>query len=136
MTNLPVSDPLSPCDSFARRHLGSTDAEIAQMLATLGEPSLDALIAKTVPSGIRLAGPMNLPAAAGENAALAELRALAAKNRIFRSFIGEGYYDCFTPGVIQRNILESPAWYTASDSGRVKFNSIARRWATSATRSL
>ncbi len=113
MTNLPVSDPLSPCDSFARRHLGSTDAEIAQMLATLGEPSLDALIAKTVPSGIRLAGPMNLPAAAGENAALAELRALAAKNRIFRSFIGEGYYDCFTPGVIQRNILENPGWYTA-----------------------
>ena len=83
------------------------------MLKTLGEPSLDALIGKTVPEGIRLSGPMNLPAAAGESAALEELRTLSMKNRVFRSFIGEGYYDTHTPGVIQRNILENPGWYTA-----------------------
>ena len=83
------------------------------MLKTLGEPSLDALIGKTVPEGIRLSGPMNLPPAAGESAALEELRTLSMKNRVFRSFIGEGYYDTHTPGVIQRNILENPGWYTA-----------------------
>ena len=83
------------------------------MLLALGEPSLDSLIAKTVPENIRLNAPMDLPEAAGESAALAELRDIADKNRIFRSFIGEGYYDCITPPVIQRNILENPGWYTA-----------------------
>ncbi len=83
------------------------------MLKTLGEPSLDALIGKTVPAGIRLSAPMDLPPAAGESAALEELRTLSMKNRVFRSFIGEGYYDTHTPGVIQRNILENPGWYTA-----------------------
>ena len=83
------------------------------MLETLGEPSLDALIDKTVPAGIRLSGAMDLPPAAGESAALEELRGISMKNRVFRSFIGEGYYDTHTPGVIQRNILENPGWYTA-----------------------
>ncbi len=83
------------------------------MLLALGEPSMEALIAKTVPESIRLRKPMNLPEAAGENAALMELRELAEKNRVFKSFIGEGYYDCITPPVIQRNILENPGWYTA-----------------------
>ncbi len=113
MTNLHASDVLKPCDTFARRHLGSSEAEIAQMLLALGEPSLDSLIEKTVPAGIRLSRPMSLPAAASESTALAELRAIALKNRVFRSFIGEGYFDCITPGVIQRNILENPGWYTA-----------------------
>ena len=83
------------------------------MLETLGEPSLAALIDKTVPAGIRLSGAMDLPPAAGESAALEELRGISMKNRVFRSFIGEGYYDTHTPGVIQRNILENPGWYTA-----------------------
>ena len=113
MTNFHASDTLTPCDSFARRHLGSSDAEIAQMLFTLGEPSIDSLIEKTVPLGIRIPGAMDLPAAVGESAALAELKTISLKNRIFRTFIGEGYYDCITPPVIQRNILENPGWYTA-----------------------
>jgi glycine dehydrogenase len=113
MSILSASNPLAPCDSFARRHLGPNDAEIEAMLKTLGEVSLDALIEKTVPAGIRLSAPMNLPAAAGESAALAELHGIAAKNKVTRNFIGEGYYDTITPPVIQRNILENPGWYTA-----------------------
>ena len=65
------------------------------------------------PPQIRLPRPLNLPAAAGESAALAELRAIAAQNQVFRSFIGMGYYDTLTPAVIQRNVLENPGWYTA-----------------------
>jgi len=82
------------------------------MLASLGFESLDALVDAAVPAGIRR-GPMNLPAAAGESAALAELRAIAGQNEVFRSFIGLGYHDTIVPGVIQRNILENPGWYTA-----------------------
>ncbi len=83
------------------------------MLQKLGIPSLDALVEKTVPAGIRLTKPLNLPSAAGESGALAELRTIAEKNRIFKSYIGQGYHDCITPPVIQRNILENPGWYTA-----------------------
>jgi len=82
------------------------------MLAALGHPSLDSLVDAAVPAHIRR-GPLNLPAAAGEADALAELRAIAFDNRIFRSFIGMGYSDTLVPGVIQRTILENPAWYTA-----------------------
>ncbi len=102
----------SPNDSFARRHLGDNSADTAAMLADLGYPSVDALVDAAVPPQIRT-GPLRLPAAAGESAALAELRAIAADNRIFRSFIGMGYSDTLVPGVIQRTILENPAWYTA-----------------------
>jgi glycine dehydrogenase len=83
------------------------------MLQTVGHPSIGALTDAAVPAQIRLPGPLNLPAAAGESAALAELRELAAQNQVFRSFIGMGYYDTAVPGVIQRNILENPGWYTA-----------------------
>jgi len=82
------------------------------MLATCGYGSLDALIDNAVPRIIRSAQPLNLPAARSEFGALTELRALASQNRVFRSFIGLGYHDCITPGVIQRNILENPGWYT------------------------
>jgi glycine dehydrogenase len=109
----PSSDPLAPTDTFARRHLGSDEAGIAAMLGPLGQPTLDALIDAAVPAAIRHREPLNLPAAAGESAALAELRAIAAQNRVGRSFIGMGYYDTFTPAVIQRTILENPGWYTA-----------------------
>ena len=82
------------------------------MLGLLGYPSLDALIDVAVPSAIRR-GPLDLPPALGESAALAELRSIAEENQIFRSFIGQGYYPTLTPGVIQRTILENPGWYTA-----------------------
>jgi glycine dehydrogenase len=104
---------LAPTDTFARRHLGDNAADTAAMLATLGQPSLDALTAAAVPPQIRLDRALNVPPALGESAALAELRAMAGENKVFRSAIGLGYYDTHTPPVIQRNILENPAWYTA-----------------------
>ncbi len=106
-------DLLAPLDTFERRHTGSPDADIAAMLQTVGYESVDALTDAAVPANIRLKRPLKLPAAAGESAALAELRAIAAKNKVFRSHIGMGYYATVTPGVIQRNILENPGWYTA-----------------------
>jgi glycine dehydrogenase len=106
-------DLLAPLDTFERRHNGSPDADVALMLQTVGHASLDALADAAVPANIRLKRSLRLPAAASETTALAELRAIAAKNKIFRSHIGMGYYDTATPGVIQRNILENPAWYTA-----------------------
>ena len=83
------------------------------MLATLGLGSLDALIDAAVPAKIRLAEPMKLPAGRGENESLAELRGIARKNHLCKNYLGQGYSDCITPPVIQRNILENPGWYTA-----------------------
>ncbi|TAJ22249.1 MAG: glycine dehydrogenase (aminomethyl-transferring) [Nitrospirae bacterium] len=104
---------LAPSDPFVHRHLGPTDADIREMLATLGLPSLDALAEATVPEDIRLRKPLALGAPLGEHEALAALRALHDRNQVFRSFIGMGYHDCLTPPVIQRNVLENPGWYTA-----------------------
>jgi glycine dehydrogenase len=106
-------DLLAPLDTFERRHTGSPAADVADMLRTVGFESVDALADAAVPAKIRLKRPLRLPAALGEREALAELRGIAAKNKVFRSFIGMGYYDTATPGVIQRNILENPGWYTA-----------------------
>ncbi|HET7058742.1 MAG TPA: aminomethyl-transferring glycine dehydrogenase [Nitrospiraceae bacterium] len=103
---------LSPSDTFVHRHIGPTDADIQEMLATLGFQSLDALIDATVPIDIRLVKPLALGPHRGEHDVLAELRALHDRNKMFRSFLGMGYYDCPTPPVIQRNILENPGWYT------------------------
>jgi glycine dehydrogenase len=100
-------------DSFARRHIGPNDDEVAAMLRELGFEQLDALIDATVPKNIRLDRPLDLPDAKSETEALAELRAIAKKNTVAKSFIGAGYNDCITPPVIQRNILENPGWYTA-----------------------
>ena len=99
--------------NFSPRHIGPTHDEIQQMLAVLGISSLDALIDKTVPQAIRSQQPLNLPKPLSENAALAQLKQIASKNQVFRSFIGMGYHDCITPSVILRNILENPGWYTA-----------------------
>src|SRR5687767_5946199 len=104
---------LAPAESFVPRHIGPTDADMAEMLATLGFASLDELINATIPSKIRYRGSLDLPPGRSEAQVLADFRALAAKNRVFRSFIGMGYSDCITPPVIQRNVLENPAWYTA-----------------------
>ncbi|RUR83349.1 aminomethyl-transferring glycine dehydrogenase [Chlorogloeopsis fritschii PCC 9212] len=98
---------------FQQRHIGPNGDEIQQMLAEMGFSSLDTLIEQTVPQSIRLSRRLNLPAALSEYAALAKLKEIALKNRIFRSFIGMGYYDSITPPVIGRNILENPGWYTA-----------------------
>ena len=103
---------LTPSDLFVHRHIGPTDADIQEMLATLGLQSLDALIDATVPEDIRLRAPLSLDPNMGEHDALAKLRKLHDRNQVFRSFIGMGYYDCITPPVIQRNILENPGWYT------------------------
>jgi glycine dehydrogenase len=106
-------DLLAPLDTFERRHTGSPAAEIAAMLQVVGYDSVDALTDAAVPPKIRLKRPLRLPAAASETEALAELHAIASRNKIFRSHIGMGYYDTAVPGVIQRNILENPGWYTA-----------------------
>ena len=103
---------LQPTDHFLHRHLGPTEADIKDMLATLGLPSIEALTDATVPSDIRLQKPLDLPLNRGEQAVLAELKGIASQNQVYRSLIGMGYYDCVTPGVIQRNILENPGWYT------------------------
>jgi glycine dehydrogenase len=99
--------------SFAQRHIGLNDADVAQMLRKIGFDNLDGLIEAAIPKNIRLERPLNLPEAKSESDALAELRAIMKKNKVARSFIGAGYYDCITPPVIQRNILENPGWYTA-----------------------
>jgi glycine dehydrogenase len=99
--------------SFVPRHIGPNSDDIQLMLKVLGFPSLDALIDQTVPQTIRLKQPLKLPEAESEYAALASLKKIAAKNQVFRSYIGMGYYDTITPPVIGRNILENPGWYTA-----------------------
>ena len=99
--------------SFAERHLGSSAPEIEQMLVALGVSSLDVLIDDAIPTSIRLRRPLNLPVPASEQEALAELKSMMARNKVRRSYIGMGYYDCITPPVIQRNVLEDPGWYTA-----------------------
>ena len=100
-------------NSFARRHIGPNEAEVAQMLRDVGFENLDGLIEAAIPKNIRLNRQLNLPEARSESEALAELRAISKKNKVLRSFIGAGYSDCITPPVIQRNILENPGWYTA-----------------------
>jgi glycine dehydrogenase len=99
--------------SFADRHIGPTPAEQARMLDALGQPSLDALVDAVVPAGIREHTPLDLPAAASEPEVIAELAALATRNRVSTSMIGLGYSDTITPPVITRNVLENPSWYTA-----------------------
>ncbi|HEV8688698.1 MAG TPA: aminomethyl-transferring glycine dehydrogenase [Ideonella sp.] len=106
-------DALENHGEFIARHVGPDDADEAHMLSVIGAASRQALIDAIVPRSIARAKPMDLPAAASEAEALAELRAVAAQNQVLKSFIGQGYYGTHTPGVILRNILENPAWYTA-----------------------
>src|SRR6267142_992476 len=105
-------DPLAPTDFFARRHIGPRPDDARQMLELIGLKTLDELVEKAVPAQIRLAEDLDLPEARSEFQVLADLRQLASQNQVFRSYIGMGYYDCVTPPVIQRNILENPGWYT------------------------
>jgi glycine dehydrogenase len=100
-------------NEFIPRHIGIGEEDERHMLSVIGEASRRALVESIVPRPIARAREMRLPPPATEAAALLELRAIAQKNQVFRSFIGQGYYGTFTPGVILRNILENPAWYTA-----------------------
>ena len=99
-------------DQFPRRHIGPGPEATREMLKLLGFPSLDALVDDAVPAQIRLKQPLQLPAARSEHEALVALKEIASQNQVFRSYIGMGYYDCITPAVIQRNMLENPGWYT------------------------
>ncbi|MCL1634143.1 aminomethyl-transferring glycine dehydrogenase [Luteimonas sp. SX5] len=99
--------------AFIERHIGPNDGEIAQMLRVVGHASLDAMTDAIVPGKIKSPSPLALPDPVTEVEALAKIRAIADKNEVFRSFIGQGYYGTHTPNVILRNILENPAWYTA-----------------------
>ena len=104
---------LNSRDVFAFRHNGPSPEEQVEMLRAIGVESLDQLINETIPAGIRLKQPLNLPQPVNEHRFLREFRDVAQQNRLLRSFIGMGYYDTITPGVILRNIMENPGWYTA-----------------------
>ncbi|MEJ1998720.1 MAG: aminomethyl-transferring glycine dehydrogenase [Maritimibacter sp.] len=102
-----------PYDFANRRHIGPSPSEMADMFAQLGISSLDALIDETVPQSIRQAEPLDFGKPRSEREMLHQMRVTAAKNKVFRSLLGQGYHGTVTPPVIQRNILENPAWYTA-----------------------
>jgi glycine dehydrogenase len=99
-------------DTFSKRHIGPDEREVGEMLRDLGVSSLDRLLDETIPTSIRLKKPLDLAPPSTEYHYLEGLKKIASKNRVFKSFIGLGYYDCITPAVIQRNILENPGWYT------------------------
>jgi glycine dehydrogenase len=98
---------------FAYRHIGPRRSDVGEMLAVLGYDSIEAFIDAVVPEEIRLRRPLALPPGRSEREVLQALRGLAGMNRVFRSYIGMGYAGCFTPQVVQRNVLENPGWYTA-----------------------
>ncbi|MDR9457052.1 MAG: aminomethyl-transferring glycine dehydrogenase [Salegentibacter sp.] len=100
-------------DSFALRHIGPKESNLQDMLQTIGLDSLEQLIYETIPDDIRLKSPLNLPPALSEHQYAEHIGKLAAKNKVFKSYIGLGYHQSILPAVIQRNILENPGWYTA-----------------------
>jgi glycine dehydrogenase len=103
---------LTPSDTFVHRHIGPSEPEVLAMLQTVGVDSMGQLIDETVPADIRMEGDLDIGPGYGERELIEKLGTIAAKNRVMRSFIGMGYSDCITPPVIQRNVLENPAWYT------------------------
>ncbi|MBC7473746.1 MAG: aminomethyl-transferring glycine dehydrogenase, partial [Candidatus Sericytochromatia bacterium] len=100
-------------NNFSSRHIGPNKKELKEMLATIGVESLQSLIGETVPDSIRLKNELDIPDAVTEYEFLNELKKIASKNKIYKTYIGMGYYDTITPSVIQRNILENPGWYTS-----------------------
>ncbi len=103
---------LNSTDSFAERHIGISDDELKEMLEKVGAPSLDELVNETVPAAIRLTKELNLPEALSEYQYLRELKTKAAKNKVFKTYIGLGYSNTITPSVLLRNIFQNPGWYT------------------------
>jgi len=112
MESITSPSQLAHPDRFVNRHLGPLESELQSMLDQIGADSLDTLIDETVPSSIRLTTPMQVCEAQSENIYLRELRKLAGQNKVFKSYIGLGYYDCITPSPILRNVFENPGWYT------------------------
>src|SRR5690348_3440503 len=108
-----VLQSLERHDEFLARHIGTSPSAQEAMLREIGFASRAALMNAIVPSAIRSTTPLDLPSPLGEAEALAKLRRIASRNRVLKSFIGQGYYGTYTPGVIQRNVFENPAWYTA-----------------------
>ena len=100
-------------EQFITRHVGPRSEDVEEMLKVIGVKSVDELIEQTVPASIRLKKTLDLPEPLSEDEFLEKVKAVAAKNKLFRSFIGQGYYDTISPAVIIRNILENPAWYTS-----------------------
>ncbi len=111
--NTPSLRALEHNGAFVERHIGPDASEIAQMLAVVGQESLESLTDAIVPGSIKAAAALDLPGSLTEVQALEKIRAIAGKNKVLRSFIGQGYYGTHTPNVVARNILENPAWYTA-----------------------
>jgi len=109
----PLKPLAEPATTFARRHIGPDPRDVALMLKTVGATSLAALMAETLPSSIRQQAPLDLGTPLSETEAIAHMRELASQNQVFTSLIGQGYCGTILPAVIQRNILENPAWYTA-----------------------
>ena len=108
-----MSELLDTSREFIPRHIGPSDADQQTMLNALGVASLDAFMQEVVPANIRMSGGLNLPAPRAEADVLAEMKKIASENKVFRNYIGQGYYGTHTPNVILRNVLENPAWYTA-----------------------
>src|SRR3712207_1427198 len=102
----------SQSTEFQQRHIGPSEKETAQMLRTIGAASIEELIDSTVPSGIRMQKKLNLPAPMSEAEYLQHIKDISLRNKVFRNYIGQGYYDTHTPSVILRNIFENPGWYT------------------------
>src|ERR1041384_6460225 len=100
-------------EQFESRHIGPDSEQVQQMLKVIKASSVDELISQTIPTNIRLKKSLQLPAAQSEYEFLNNFKKTVSKNRIYKSYIGTGYYNCITPGVILRNILENPGWYTA-----------------------
>jgi glycine dehydrogenase len=113
MMTAPIKPLTEPATTFVRRHIGPSPGDVAAMLRSVSATSLSALMAETLPSSIRQKAPLDLGRGLSETEALAHMRDLAAKNQVFTSLIGQGYSGTILPAVIQRNILENPAWYTA-----------------------
>ena len=103
---------MNPSSSFDKRHIGPSPVELAEMLATIGVGSLEQLIDETVPSGIRNQKPLNIPAGLSEYEYLLELKSITGKNKLYKSYLGQGYYGTITPSVIARNVFQNPGWYT------------------------
>ena len=99
-------------EKFEERHIAPGLSDVTAMLEAVGVDSLEALIEQTVPERIRLAQPLRLPPALSEAAYLERIREIAEQNKVYKSYIGQGYYDVMVPGVILRNVFENPGWYT------------------------
>ncbi|KAJ1902508.1 glycine decarboxylase subunit P, partial [Coemansia sp. IMI 209127] len=112
-SNALVQKALAPLDTFLRRHVGPRDSDVEAMLSALGFKSLDEMISAAVPDSIRLPEPLTIKDGEyAERELLAKLKAIAAQNKVYRSFIGTGYTDTVVPPVVLRNVLENPGWYT------------------------